>query len=98
MPCAERNGARACRGFVASNPISRGKINFAIGAVERIDVPRKTRGSEPAFLVGPNRLNICRSARQDFDPCGESKCVAEVDDSSIQKLGRAVELHAMTCF
>src|SRR6266481_3370858 len=97
MPCAESDSAGSGRGFVAGDTVARGKINFAIGTVEGIYVPRKTRGSEAALLVGPNGLNVCRSAGQDVDPCGKSKCVAEIDVSGIQKLRRAVELHAMTC-
>src|SRR6267142_4889122 len=98
MPLAESDCAGSGRGFVSSNPIARGKINFVIAVVESIYEPGESGGGEAALLIGPNSLNVCRSAGQDVDPCGKSKCVAEIDDSGIEKLGRAVELHATPDF
>src|SRR5690349_465419 len=98
MPLTERNCAGCGRGFISSNTVAGGKINFVITVVECVDVPRKTCRGESTLLIGPYGLNVCRSAGRDIHPRGKSKGFAEIDESSVEKLGRAVELQTPADF
>ena len=74
-----------------------GRNQFVIAGAERVNEPGILR-TEAALLVVVNRLNCCGSAGGDIEPRGKSKGISEIDDSGIQKLGRAVELHAAADF